>query len=98
MFSSVQEVLLLLMNGSLLQDYYNLVDVYLDAVLQPRCVTDPKTFAQEGWHYELDDAKVPPISMQLKCAVKAENKHLVQRALDVCQPVTVNQQHSLHAA
>ena len=41
-----------------LQDYYNLVDVYLDAVLQPRCVTDPQTFAQEGWHYELDDAKV----------------------------------------
>lgn len=40
------------------QDYYNLVDVYLDAVLQPRCVTDPKTFAQEGWHYELDDPKV----------------------------------------
>ncbi|KAL3139941.1 hypothetical protein ABBQ38_004231 [Trebouxia sp. C0009 RCD-2024] len=40
-----------------LQDYYNLVDVYLDAVLQPRCVTDPQTFAQEGWHYELDDAK-----------------------------------------
>ncbi len=40
-----------------MQDYYNLVDVYLDAVLQPRCVTDPKTFAQEGWHYELDGAK-----------------------------------------
>ena len=45
-----------------LQDYYNLVDVYLDAVLQPRCVTDPKTFAQEGWHYELDDAKVSLLS------------------------------------
>ena len=41
-----------------MQDYYNLVDVYLDAVLQPRCVTDPQTFAQEGWHYELDNANV----------------------------------------
>ena len=69
MISCVQEVLLLLMNGSLLQDYYNLVDVYLDAVLQPRCVTDPKTFAQEGWHYELDDAKVNP--KQLRRAVIA---------------------------
>ena len=49
---------LLLMSVGMLQDYYNLVDVYLDAVLQPRCVTDPKTFAQEGWHYELDDVKV----------------------------------------
>ena len=49
----------------LLQDYYNLVDVYLDAVLQPRCVTDPRTFAQEGWHYELDDAKVTMSAMHL---------------------------------
>ncbi len=67
----------MLMNANLLQDYYNLVDVYLDAVLQPRCVTDPKTFAQEGWHYELDDAKVSP--MQLRCvvnALKAGSEHL----------------------
>ena len=48
-----------------LQDYYNLVDVYLDAVLQPRCVSDPRTFAQEGWHYELDDAKVCSDSIKL---------------------------------
>ncbi|MEW5297561.1 MAG: hypothetical protein WDW36_000765 [Sanguina aurantia] len=38
------------------QDFYNLVDVYLDAVLHPRCITDPKTFEQEGWHHELDSA------------------------------------------
>lgn len=37
-----------------LQDYYNLVDVYLDAVFYPRLT--PRTLAQEGWHYELDDA------------------------------------------
>jgi Zn-dependent M16 (insulinase) family peptidase len=29
-----------------LQDFYNLVDVYLDAVLHPRCVNDPSIFAQ----------------------------------------------------
>ena len=39
------------------KDFYNLVDVYLDAVLYPNCVRDPKTFAQEGWHYELEDLK-----------------------------------------
>ena len=38
------------------QDFYNLVDVYLDAVLHPKCVSDPRTFAQEGWHLELDNA------------------------------------------
>ena len=42
------------------QDYYNLVDVYLDAVLHPNCVRDPKTFAQEGWHLELEAPEVPP--------------------------------------
>lgn len=38
----------------MVQDFYNLVDVYLDAVLYPNCVRDEQTFQQEGWHYELD--------------------------------------------
>jgi presequence protease len=38
-----------------LQDFYNLVDVYLDAVFFPKCVEDFQTFQQEGWHYELDN-------------------------------------------
>ncbi|MBN2062443.1 MAG: insulinase family protein [Deltaproteobacteria bacterium] len=33
------------------QDFYNLIDVYLDAVFYPR-ITE-YTFQQEGWHYEL---------------------------------------------
>lgn len=37
------------------QDFYNLVDVYLDAVFFPNCVEDFQTFQQEGWHYELDN-------------------------------------------
>jgi Zn-dependent M16 (insulinase) family peptidase len=37
-----------------LQDFYNLIDVYMDAVFHPRCINDPKVFEQEGWHYELD--------------------------------------------
>ena len=35
-----------------LQDFYNLVDVYLDAVLYPRIT--PQVLQQEGWHYELE--------------------------------------------
>lgn len=42
------------------QDFYNLVDVYMDAVFFPNCVRDPKTFAQEGWHYELEKPEVAP--------------------------------------
>ncbi len=35
------------------RDFYNLVDVYLDAVLHPRIT--PEILQQEGWHYELND-------------------------------------------
>ncbi|HSM25434.1 MAG TPA: insulinase family protein, partial [Anaerolineaceae bacterium] len=35
-----------------LQDFYNLVDVYLDAVFYPTIST--YTLMQEGWHYELN--------------------------------------------
>lgn len=36
-----------------LQDFYNLVGVYLDAVFYP--LITPMTLMQEGWHYELND-------------------------------------------
>jgi Zn-dependent M16 (insulinase) family peptidase len=37
------------------KDFYNLVDVYLDAVFFPKCLEDYQTFQQEGWHYELNN-------------------------------------------
>ena len=36
-----------------LKDLHNLMDVYMDAVFHPNIYTNPKIFAQEGWHYEL---------------------------------------------
>ncbi|OPX38612.1 MAG: peptidase M16 [Desulfobacteraceae bacterium 4484_190.2] len=36
-----------------LQDFYNLIDVYLDAVFYPNLT--PFVFQQEGWHYELEN-------------------------------------------
>lgn len=36
------------------KDFYNLVHVYLDAVLHPRAIGDPTVLQQEGWHYEID--------------------------------------------
>ncbi len=41
-----------------LQDFYNLVDVYLDAVFYPRLT--PEILEQEGWHYELE-AEADPL-------------------------------------
>ncbi len=39
------------------RDFYNLIDVYLDAVFYPRLT--PFVFEQEGWHYELYDPEAP---------------------------------------
>ncbi len=52
-----------------LQDFYNLIDVYLDAVFYP--ILAEHTLQQEGWHYELDD---PSAEMTLKGVVFNEMK------------------------
>ncbi len=39
------------------QDFYNLVDVYLDAVFFPRLTEN--TLKQEGWHYDVESAEEP---------------------------------------
>ena len=38
------------------KDFYNLVDVYMDAVLHPLALVDERVFRQEGWHYELSES------------------------------------------
>ncbi|NCP85842.1 MAG: peptidase M16 [Anaerolineae bacterium CG_4_9_14_3_um_filter_57_17] len=40
-----------------LKDFYNLIDVYLDAVLYP--LITPETLQQEGWHYEIESPEAP---------------------------------------
>ncbi len=39
------------------QDFYNLIDVYMDAVLHP--LVSPLAFQQEGWHYEIEKVDDP---------------------------------------
>ena len=39
------------------RDFHNLIRVYLDAVFHPLLLENPAIFAQEGWHYEVDDAR-----------------------------------------
>ncbi|MFH0977529.1 MAG: insulinase family protein [Spirochaetota bacterium] len=52
-----------------LNDFYNLIDVYLDAVFYPRI--DPMIFEQEGWHYELTKINEP---LKIKGVVYNEMK------------------------
>lgn len=44
------------MNG---KDYFNLMEVYLDAVFHPLIYERPRIFMQEGWHYELSAPDAP---------------------------------------
>ena len=37
------------------KDFFNLMDVYMDAVFYPNIYKYPEIFMQEGWHYELDN-------------------------------------------
>ncbi len=41
------------------KDFYNLINVYTDAVFHPRAIVDPNVHAQEGWHLELENPKEP---------------------------------------
>lgn len=40
-----------------LQDFYNLIEVYLDAVFHP--LLTENTFRQEGWHVEVEESEKP---------------------------------------
>ena len=51
------------------QDFYNLIDVYLDAVFYPRLT--PFVLQQEGWHYELGG---PEAALGIKGVVYNEMK------------------------
>lgn len=41
------------------KDFQNLMDVYLDAVLNPQIYNHKEIFKQEGWHYELESEDSP---------------------------------------
>ncbi len=41
------------------KDFFNLMDVYLDAVYFPKIYDIPEIFMQEGWHYDINDKDDP---------------------------------------
>lgn len=45
-----------------IKDFYNLVNVYLDAVFFPKAIENKQILQQEGWHYELIEKKNSTIS------------------------------------
>jgi len=74
-----------------LQDFYNLVDVYLDAVFYP--LIAEKTFQQEGWHYEVEAVDAPLIFKgvvfnEMKAAYSMPERVLGERTRQLLLPDT----------
>lgn len=40
------------------EDFIDLMNIYLDAVLAPNAIKDEEIFMQEGWHYELNEDRL----------------------------------------
>jgi Zn-dependent M16 (insulinase) family peptidase len=73
------------------QDFYNLVDVYLDAVFFPRIT--PAFFRQEGWHYELENLDAPltckgVVYNEMKGVYSSPDSLLLERSQQVLFPDT----------
>jgi Zn-dependent M16 (insulinase) family peptidase len=73
------------------QDFYNLVDVYLDAVFFPRIT--PDFFRQEGWHYELENPDAPltckgVVYNEMKGAYSSPDNILIERSQQALFPDT----------
>ena len=66
------------------QDLFNLMDVYMDAVLNPAIYTKKTIFEQEGWHFELDrDEAGEPARLRYNGVVFNEMKGALSDPLDV---------------
>lgn len=67
------------------QDFYNLIDVYMDAVFHP--LISKQTLMQEGWHYELNDPSEP---LTYKGVVFNEMKGAYSSPDGVLETVVIN--------
>ncbi|MCR5486720.1 MAG: insulinase family protein [Lachnospiraceae bacterium] len=69
------------------QDFRNLSDVYMDAVLHPAIYKNEKIFRQEGWHYEMES---PSDELKLNGVVYNEMKGAFSSPEDVLARYTVS--------
>lgn len=74
-----------------LHDFYNLIDVYLDAVFYPN-ITE-QTFQQEGWHHEINSKDDPLVFKgvvfnEMKAAYSSPDRVLDMRTQEALLPDT----------
>ena len=75
------------------KDFDNIMDVYLDAVFNPKSMNDPRPFLQEGWHLELTDKDALPcykgvVYNEMKGAMSSVDEVLTQTTQEAMYPDT----------
>ena len=75
------------------KDFFNLMDVYLDAVLYPNIYKHEEIFMQEGWHYKLEDKNSPlvyngVVYNEMKGAYSSPDSILYRKVPETLFPTT----------
>lgn len=73
------------------QDYYNLVDIYCDAVFNP--LLSEMTFSQEGWHFDVEDMNSPAsikgiVYNEMKGVFSDFRNHVARKTMSELYPDT----------
>ncbi len=73
------------------EDFHNLMDVYLDAVLFPDIYKRKEIFMQEGWHYDIHNEEDPitykgVVYNEMKGAYSAPETQVFSQALEKIMP------------
>ncbi|MDG5815289.1 insulinase family protein [Chitinispirillales bacterium ANBcel5] len=73
------------------KDYYNLMDVYCDAVFNP--LLSENTFYQEGWHFDVEDIDNPVgikgiVYNEMKGVFSDFSSHVFRRTMSALYPDT----------
>ena len=76
------------------KDFANLMEVYLDAVFEPNCLTREEIFMQEGWHYEIEDKNGPMtyrgvVFNEMKGAYSSPDRLIIEEAGSALFPDTL---------
>lgn len=75
------------------KDFFNLMDVYCDAVFHPLITKNKNIFLQEGWHYEMKDKDAPlrcngVVYSEMKGAFSSPDSLLFRKILSSLYPDT----------
>lgn len=76
------------------QDFFNLMDVYLDAVFYPNIYGQPEIFMQEGWHYGIENKNEDieykgVVYNEMKGAFSSPESILSRKIMETLYPDTV---------